>query len=272
MLKQIYAPPAILYLRGRFDSKDNLSLGVVGPRKVSFYGKQITPSLVADICRGGLTIVSGLARGVDTLAHQTALENEARTIAVLGSGIDAKSVYPRSNTRLAEKIAQNGAVVSEYPPGAKPLAQNFPQRNRIISGLCLGVIVIEAKEKSGALITASNALEQNREVFAVPGSILNPNSAGTNNLIKLGAKLVNSVKDIFEELRLDYSVQVRAKSNRAGSQEEKSILKHLSQKPLHVDKIINRTKLSTAKVVSALTLLEMKGQVKNLGGNNYIVN
>jgi len=272
LLKEIYAPPALLYIRGRFAPSDKLSLGVVGPRKVSLYGKQITPLLVADICQKGLTIVSGLAKGVDTLAHQTALENGSRTIAVLGSGIDSKSIYPRSNTRLAEKIIQAGAVISEYPPGAKPFAQNFPQRNRIISGLCLGVIVIEAREKSGALITAGNALEQNREVFAVPGSIISPNSTGTNNLIKLGAKLVSCAKDVFEELHLDYSRQTKTKNNRAENKEEEFILGRLSQKPLHIDKIINQTKLSTAKTISTLTILEMKGRVRNLGGNNYVIN
>jgi len=202
LLKEIYAPPALLYLRGKILPQDELSLGIVGPRKISSYGKQITPLIAAEVCRKGLTIVSGLAKGVDTIAHQTALKNSQRTIAVLGSGIDSKSIYPRSNLRLAEEIIQNGAVISEYPPGAKPLAQNFPQRNRIVSGLCLGVIVIEAGEKSGALITAKNALEQNREVFAVPGSILSSDSIGTNNLIKLGAKLVSQSKDIFEELNL----------------------------------------------------------------------
>jgi len=202
LLKEIYAPPAVLYIRGKILPQDKLSLGIVGPRKISSYGKQITPLIAADICRMGLTIVSGLAQGVDTIAHQTALENGKRTIAVLGSGIDSRNIYPRSNLHLAERIIQNGAVISEYPPGTKPLAQNFPQRNRIVSGLCLGIVVIEAGEKSGALITAKNALEQNREVFAVPGSILSPDSIGTNNLIKLGAKLINQTKDIFEELNL----------------------------------------------------------------------
>ncbi|MFH1671416.1 MAG: DNA-processing protein DprA [Candidatus Portnoybacteria bacterium] len=202
LLKEIYAPPALLYIRGRFKPEDKLSLGVVGPRNLSPYGEQITPSITSQLVKSGLTIVSGLAKGVDTLAHQAALKFKGRTIAVLGSGLDKRSIYPYQNKELAERISQNGAVVSEYPIRTKPLAQNFPQRNRIVSGLSLGILVIEAGEKSGALITAKDALEQNREVFAIPGSILSHNSIGTNNLIKLGAKLVNNVNDILEELNL----------------------------------------------------------------------
>ncbi len=203
LLKEIYAPPAILYIRGQFRPEDKFCLGVVGPRKVSFYGKQIAPCITANLAQAGLTIVSGLAKGVDALAHQTALKVNGRTIAVLGSGLDRKSIYPAINKRLAEEISQNGVVISEYPINTEPIAQNFPQRNRIISGLSLGVLVIEASEKSGALITAKDALEQNREVFAIPGSILSANSIGTNNLIKMGAKLVSNVNDILEELNLN---------------------------------------------------------------------
>jgi len=202
LLKEIYAPPALLYIRGQFKPEDEFSLGIVGPRKLSFYGKQVAPLIAANLSRAGLTIVSGLAKGVDTLAHQSTLETGGRTIAVLGSGLDKRSIYPFQNKHLAEKIAQNGAVISEYPLGSSPLAQNFPQRNRIISGLSLGVLVIEAGEKSGALITAKDALEQNREVFAIPGSILNQTSIGTNNLIKMGAKLVSNIDDILEELKI----------------------------------------------------------------------
>jgi len=158
--------------------------------------------ITADLARAGLTIVSGLAKGIDALAHQAALEVKGRTIAVLGSGLDKKSIYPFTNRRLAEEISQNGAVISEFPIGTEPLAQHFPQRNRIISGLSLGILVIEAPEKSGALITAKDALEQNRDVFAIPGPILAKNSLGTNNLIKMGAKLVSQANDILEELNL----------------------------------------------------------------------
>ncbi len=202
LLKEIYAPPVILYIRGSFKPNDNFSLGVVGTRKLSNYGQQITPIITSKLSKAGITIVSGLAKGIDTIAHQTAIKNNGRTIAVLGSGIDSKSVYPAINKYLAEKIVENGAVISEFPINTKPLAQNFPQRNRIISGLSLGILVIEAPEKSGAMITARNALEQNRDVFAIPGDILSNNSLGPNSLIKMGAKLVTKTSDILEELNL----------------------------------------------------------------------
>jgi len=202
LLKEIYAPPALLYIRGKFEPNDEFSLGVVGARKLSLYGQQITPLITADLANAGLTIISGLAKGIDALAHQATLEANGRTIAVLGSGLDKTSIYPSTNRLLAEKISQQGAVISEFPIGAQPLPQHFPQRNRIISGLSLGVLVIEATEKSGALITARDALEQNRDIFAVPGSILAKNSLGPNNLIKMGAKLVSQADDILNELNL----------------------------------------------------------------------
>lgn len=202
LLKEIYAPPAILYIRGNFEPNDESSLGVVGTRNFSDYGKHITPIITSELSRSGLTIVSGLAIGIDTIAHKTAIENNGRTIAVLGSGIDTKSIYPTINRYLAERIIEQGAIISEFPINTNPLPQNFPQRNRIISGLSLGVLVIEAQEKSGSMITARNALEQNREVFAVPGNIISNNSSGPNSLIKMGAKLVTKAKDILEELNL----------------------------------------------------------------------
>ncbi|MBU1255727.1 DNA-processing protein DprA [Patescibacteria group bacterium] len=202
LLKEIYAPPPLLYIKGTIEPKDDFSIGIVGTRKLSSYGREITPLITSDLSQAGLTIVSGLAKGIDTLAHQAAIKAEKRTIAVLGSSVDKKSIYPAVNRRLAEEISQNGAVISEYPINTKPLAHYFPQRNRIISGLSLGILVIEAPEKSGALITAKDALEQNRDVFAIPGHILSNNSLGTNNLIKLGAKLVSNANDIIEELNL----------------------------------------------------------------------
>ncbi len=202
LLKEIYAPPALIYFRGNLKSSDQLSIGLVGTRKISSYGRQITPLITASLVRAGLTIVSGLAKGIDTLAHQSALQNKGRTLAVLGTGVDRKSIYPANNKYLAEKITEQGALVSEFPIETKPSIQNFPQRNRLISGLSLGILVIEAPEKSGALITARNALEQNREVFAIPGQILSNNSLGTNNLIKMGAKLVSQSEDILEELNM----------------------------------------------------------------------
>jgi DNA processing protein len=272
LLKEIYTPPALLYIRGKFKATDQFSLGIVGTRKLSLYGRQITPLITADLAQAGLTIVSGLAKGIDTLAHQTTLETNGRTIAVLGSGLDRKSIYPFINRRLAEKISQNGAVISEFPLGTKPLPQHFPQRNRIISGLSLGVLVIEAPEKSGALITAKDALEQNRDIFAIPGPIFNQNSLGPNNLIKMGAKLVSQANDVFEELNLtSLTKPARKKRISSDNQEEALILKQLSAQPIHIDKIINQTKLSTTVVNSTLTLMEIKGKIKNLGGNNYVI-
>ncbi len=200
LLKEIYSPPALLYIRGKLELNDEFSLAIVGTRKLSSYGQQITPLITSDLAGAGLTIISGLAKGIDTLAHQAALKANGRTIAVLGSGLDKKSIYPSINRHLAEEISQKGAVISEFPIGAEPLAQHFPQRNRIISGLSLGILVIEAPEKSGALITAKDALEQNRDVFAIPGPILAKNSLGPNNLIKMGAKLVSQANDILYEL------------------------------------------------------------------------
>ncbi len=273
LLKQIYNPPAILYIRGQFKPEDDFSLGIVGTRKLSPYGRQITPLITVDLAQAGLTIVSGLAKGIDTLAHQTTLKAKGRTIAVLGSGIDKFSVYPSVNRGLAEEITQNGALISEFPINTRPQPQHFPQRNRIISGLCLGVLVIEAPNKSGALITARDALEQNRDIFAVPGDIFSPNSLGTNNLIKIGAKLVNRADDILEELNLVHLTKPNKKKKQisADNQEEDLILKQLSAQAIHIDKIINQTKLSTAVVNSTLALMEIKGKVKNLGGNNYVL-
>lgn len=272
LLKEIYNPPALLYVRGQLKPEDELSIAVVGTRKLSYYGKQITPIITADLARAGLTIVSGLAKGIDALAHRAALSVGGRTIAVLGSGIDKKSIYPFINQKLAEKIIQNGALVSEYPVGTQARPQYFPQRNRIISGLSRGTLVIEAPQKSGALITAQNALEQNREVFAIPGPILAPNSFGANNLIKMGAKLVNQANDVLEELNLATLVDSSAKRKiKPDSAEEALIIRTLSDQPVHIDKIIKKTKLTTAVVSSTLILMETKGKVKNLGGNSYVI-
>jgi len=202
LLKEIYAPPAILYIKGNFEPNDEFSLGIVGTRNFSDYGRHITPIITSELCKSNITIISGLAKGIDTIAHKTAIENNGRTIAVLGSGIDTNSIYPTINKYLAEKIIENGAVISEFPINTMPLPQNFPQRNRIVSGLSLGVLVIEAPEKSGSMITARNALEQNRDVFAIPGNIISNNSSGPNKLIKMGAKLVSQTSDILKELNL----------------------------------------------------------------------
>lgn len=272
LLKEIYNPPALLYIRGCFSKEDELALAVVGTRKVSPYGKQITPEVVRDLASSKITIVSGLALGVDSLAHQAALEAKGRTIAVLGCGLDKQSIYPSSNRKLAEQIEENGAVITEYPLGTLPLKQHFPARNRIIAGLALGTLVIEAPEESGALLTARHALEQNRDVFAIPGPIYSKTSIGPNNLVKMGAKLVTSAQDILDELNLNLAVQYQATRKIVpDTKEEAKILKHLSKEPIHIDKLVEKTGLDAAAVSSTLTLMEMKGKVRNLGGMNYVL-
>lgn len=270
LLKEIYHPPALLYFKGELLKKDEFSLAVVGTRKISSYGKQITSEIVRPLVQNGLTIVSGLALGIDSEAHQAALEAGGRTIAVLGSGLD--KIYPAGNRHLAGQIIEQGAILTEFPPGTEPLKHHFPIRNRIISGLSLGTLVIEAGESSGALITAKFSLDQNREVFAVPGSINHSRSIGTNNLIKRGAKLVSSYEDILEELNLNLARQyIDNQKIIAETQEEEILLKFLSREPTHIDKIIQLSKLRTNVVNACLTLMEMKGQVKNLGQGNYVL-
>jgi len=274
LLKEIYSPPALLYYKGRLSpEQDEFSLAVVGTRKFSSYGRQVTPEIVRTLAKSGLVIVSGLALGIDSLAHEASLDVKGRTLAVLGSGLDRENIYPSYNRYLADEIVDSGGLlISEYPPGTRPLKHFFPQRNRIISGLSLGTLVIEAPEDSGALLTARYALEQNREIFAVPGSIYNENSFGTNNLIKMGAKLVSSAQDILEALDLTLVKEfVENKKIIPDSKEEALILEHLSSEPIHIDELVRRTNLDTKTVNSTLTLMEMKGRARNLGGMMYVI-
>ncbi len=273
LLSEIYNPPFLLYYKGNMDIKDEYTLGVVGTRKFTSYGKQVAEEIVFNLAKSGLVIISGLALGIDSLSHASCLKAGGKTIAVLGSGIDRQHIYPSSNRYLAEKIiAEGGAIISEYPMGALGLKHHFPQRNRIISGLSLGTLVIEAGEQSGALITAKLALEQNREVFSVPGSIYSQMSAGPNNLIKMGAKPISSHEEILEELNLaDIKTFITNREIIAESPEEEKILKYLSKEPIHSDELTRKTGLSAKKISSALSLMEMKGKVKNLGGMNYVL-
>ncbi len=274
LLSEIYSPPALLYYKGKFmPEQDEFSLAVVGTRKISNYGQQVASGIVRELANAGLTIVSGLALGTDTLSHKACLEANGRTLAVLGGGLDKQSVYPSYNRYLVDEIISSGGLVlSEYPIGTQPLKHHFPQRNRIVSGLSLGVLVIEAPEDSGALLTAWYALEQNREVFAVPGSIYNKNSIGTNNLIKMGAKMVTGANDVLEALNLNLVKDfVETKKIMPDSKEEAEILKYLSHDPLHIDDLVRQTNLDTKTVNSTLTLMEMKGRVKNLGGMRYVI-
>ena len=333
LLKKIANPPKILYIKGELLKKEKC-FAIVGTRRSSNYGKEIAFSIAKDLSEAGLTIVSGMARGIDTFAHKGALEGEGparnashsdaggparnashsdaggparnashtraiakgedeqssstsdaggparnashsdaggRTIAVLGTGIDEKSLYPKENLKLARKILENkGCLVSEYPPGSPGLKQNFPERNRIISGLSLGVLIVEAKFGSGALITANWAKIQGKKIFALPGSIHFPNSQGCHFLIKQGAKLAENANDILKEFNLP-CLTSGVKQVKGKTLEEQLILEVLKQENLHIDKIIEKTKLSPQVVSSILTLMEIENKVKNLGGNVYII-
>lgn len=274
LLQEIFNPPALLYIKGDLANLNNkFNLAVVGTRKISNYGKQITPQLVKPLVQNGFTITSGLALGVDALAHQSALDALGKTIAVLGSGIDQKSIYPTSNRYLAQNILSNkGTIISEFPLGTLPLKHNFPIRNRVIAGLSLGTLIIEAGESSGATITAYSALEQNREVFAVPGSLFNQNSIGTHKLIQKGAKLVTSHHDILEELNLqEVKKFISNQKILPETEEEKIIIENLGSEPIHIDQIIKKANRPTSQISSTLSLMEMKGLIKNMGGQNYIL-
>jgi len=267
-LKEIYDYPPVLYVKGSIIDKDEWCLAVVGTRRPTVYGRQVTDEIVTELSRSRITIVSGLARGIDSVAHKSALEAGGRSIAVMGGGLD--SIYPAENANLARSITKNGALLSEYHPGMKPRPENFPRRNRIMSGISLGVLVIEAGKSSGALITANLALEQNREVFAIPGSILSPVSIGTNQLIKEGAKLVRDPLDILEELNLTaVAEQLEMKEIIPSSDTEALLLKKLGAEPVHIDEICRASGLPVSTVSSTMAMMELKGMVKQIGTMNY---
>jgi DNA processing protein len=269
-LRQVYNAPPILYVRGRIETRDEWAVAVVGTRRASVYGKEATRMIATGLAQAGVTVVSGMARGVDTMAHRTSLEAGGRTIAVLGCGVDV--VYPAENARLAAEIAEQGALVSEYALGTQPDARNFPSRNRIISGLTLGTVVVEAGLPSGARITADFAAEQGREVFAVPGNVFNRGSQGTNRLIQEGAKLVRNAADILEELNLTMvSEQAQVRAVIPENETEAQLLDHLSAEPVHVDELRRAVQLPIARVSSTLALMELKGMVRQVGGMNYVV-
>ena len=269
-LREIFDYPPIIYLKGELSLQDEWCIAVVGTRRATVYGKQVTQEIVENLARNKITVVSGLARGIDTIAHRAALEAGGRTVAICACGLD--SVYPPENAALARSIVENGALISEYPLGAKPRADNFPRRNRIMSGMSLGVLVIEADEISGAVITAHMALEQNREVFAVPGSILSPMSRGTNTLIQEGAKLVRNCTDILEELNLTANIQqLEMKEMVPTTETEDLLLKQLSSEPVHVDAVCRSSGLPVATVSSNLAIMELKGLVKQVSTLNYVL-
>lgn len=288
-LLHLHDPPPVLYVRGTL--REETAMAVVGSRKATTYGKFTTDRIARELARHGIAVVSGLARGIDTAAHWGSLRANGRTVAVLGAGIDV--IYPAENRELFEKIPENGAVVTEFPFGTRPLGVNFPARNRIISGLSLGVVVVEAGEKSGSLITARLALEQGKEVFAVPGSIDSPVSRGTHRLLRQGAKLVESVHDILEEIfprvlltevekqspwkRPDSLPLFRGRPRSGGGKEgnvserEAALLGILGAHPLPVDEVIRVSGMDTKEVLSLLLSLELRGHVKQIPGKQFVL-
>jgi len=272
LLKEIYYPPVLLYYKGTL-IQNPWPLAVVGSRHLGQYGKQVIEEIIPGLVQNKISIVSGLALGADAYAHQECLKQKGRTVAVLGSGLNKESIYPKQNIRLAEEIIDKGGIVmTEFPLNTLPLRYNFPLRNRIISGLSLGTLVIEATEDSGSLITAKLALEQNREVFCVPGSIFSPLSLGPNNLLKLGAKAVTCSEDILAELDIkQLALPFKKSLVTPGSPDEAAILKTLNQEPKHIDKITQESGLTGATVTAVLSIMEMSGKIKNIGGMNYII-
>jgi len=286
VLKQIYDPPPVLYIKGSLTRQDSLCISIVGSRRCSLYGQEQSSRLSHFLASAGFTICSGMARGIDTAAHQGALSAKGRTIAVQGCGL--ADVYPPENKKLFELIAESGACISELPLQFQPLSENFPPRNRIIAGLSLGTIVIEAGQRSGALITARAAMENNREVMAVPGKIDSPVSKGCHQLIKQGAKLIETVEDIMEALGYigqqlqDHVTEAKAKATEKKakslfdesqlnlSESEKKIYDYLSKEPSHIDQIIAETDLAPGSINADLISLRLKGLIKQLPGNLFM--
>jgi DNA processing protein len=269
-LLEIYDPPPVLYVRGGLDAADTLQIAVVGSRRGSSYGRAVTKRISRELGEAGVTVVSGLARGIDTCAHLGALEARAKTIAVLGCGVD--TVYPPENKKLFFDIIKSGAIISEFPLGTSPDGKNFPRRNRIISGLSLGVVVVEATADSGSLITATHALEQGREVFAVPGNVGMATSRGTNRLIKQGARLIEEAQDILTEVLPQYSGAAEKESLPPLTSAEGGVLQHLSHTPLHIDEICRLARMEIQRVSTILLELELKGVISQMSGKLFIRN
>lgn len=268
LLREIDQSPPVLYLKGSLTPADDFSVAMVGTRRVTAYGQQVARDASIYLAGHGLTIISGLARGVDALAHQHALQAGGRTIAVLGSGVDV--IYPPEHRKLAEAICENGALISDYPLGTQPEGVNFPPRNRIISGLALATIVVEAGERSGALITADFAAEQGRDVFAVPGNVLSPMSRGTNRLIQNGAFALVSPQDVLDVLDLAHVDEYKAaRQSLPADTTEAKILQIMDFEPIHVDEICHEIDLPIEKVTATLTMMELKGMVQHVGGMRY---
>ncbi len=285
LLLQIKKPPFVLYIKGKFDFnsiENNMAIAIVGTRRITEYGKQVTESLTSDLVSNGFVIVSGLALGVDAVAHKTTIASHGRTIAVLGCGVDC--CYPRENQQIYDKILDSGGViVSEYPLNQQPSQGSFPSRNRIISGLSKGVIVTEGAADSGALYTAKDAIDAGRPVFAVPGPITSSLSKGPHGLIEKGAKLISGAEDILAELRIKNQElglgkkkgdppASQARALRAGTKEEQKIIGLLQNESMHFDEIVKRSGTKSSKLGSILSLMEMKGIINNLGGGSFCLN
>jgi DNA processing protein len=268
LLTEASGRPTVLYIRGQLVPGDDRSVGIVGTRRSTTYGKNVTERIAEELAVAAVTVVSGLARGIDAVAHHIALESGGRTVAVLGSGVDV--IYPAEHRRLVERILENGAVISEQPPGAKPDAPNFPARNRIISGMSLGVVVIEAPARSGALITANFAADQGREVFVVPGNVGNATSAGTNQLLRDGARVVRDGADILEDLGLGSRLPAQLSLQLPASPEEALVLRCLDGEPLHIDEIADAANLSSREAAEILLMMELKGMARNCGAQYYV--
>lgn len=268
-LKEIDQPPPVLFLRHQLVPDDEWAVGIVGTRRATAYGRQVTEELARTLASSGVTVVSGLARGIDAAAHQAALRAGGRTIAVLGSGPD--HIYPPEHRRLADEIIAHGAILSDYPPGTPPDAANFPPRNRIISGISIAVVVVEAGETSGALITANFAVEQGRDVFAVPGSIVSAQSKGTNRLIRQGATPMLDPQQVLEALNLNMVTQYRqARLAIPADATEACLLQAIGTEPTHIDEIQHQSGLPIEQVTATLSLMELKGMVRQVGGMHYV--
>jgi DNA processing protein len=267
LLKGVPDAPAILFVKGRLPRDDEPSIAVVGTRRATAYGRQAAEKIAGELARAGVVIVSGLARGIDAVAHNAALAAGGRTLAVLGSGLDR--IYPSEHKGLAQRVVGSGALISEFPLGEPPDAPNFPRRNRIVAGLARGTLVVEADRESGALITVDFALEQGRDVYSVPGSIFSPVSRGTNTLIKEGAKPVMSAEDILEDLEMSAVEPVSAPPT-VDSDEEAAVLALLSTDPMHIDDIGRLTRLPMSILGGTLAMMELKGTARQMGGQYYV--
>jgi DNA processing protein len=270
ILREIPGPPPVLYYRGTLNTQDEPTIAIVGTRRATSYGREATNRIASDLAAAGVTIVSGLAKGIDGYAHRAALESGRRTIAVMASGVDI--IYPTEHRQLAERIVESGALISDYPPGTKPDAPNFPARNRIISGLSLATVVVEAPTRSGALITVGFAADQGRDVYAVPGNILSKASEGTNKLLRQGATPLTSAADLLDDLHLAPVAQELEPAQIAFpiTEEERAIYALVTAEPQHIDELAYSAGLTISQASALMTMLELKGLIANAGAQHFV--